>query len=64
MRVFKDVELVEGLGSGVRRILEAYDHSVFDIAPGFIVVTFPYASDFERSDDENVIENERSLSEV
>lgn len=64
MRVFKDVELVEGLGSGMLRILEAYDHSVFDITPGFIVVTFPYASDFERSNSENANINERSLSEV
>jgi predicted HTH transcriptional regulator len=49
MRVFKDVELVEGLGSGMRRILDAYDRSVFEITPSFIVVTFPYAHDFERS---------------
>jgi len=49
MRVFKDVELVESLGSGMRRILEAYDRSVFEITPSFIVVTFPYAQDFERS---------------
>jgi len=48
MRVFIDVELVEGLGSGMRRILEAYDRSVFEITPSFIVVTFPYAQDFER----------------
>ena len=48
MRVFKDVELVEELGSGMKRILEAYDRSVFEITPSFIIVTFPYASDFER----------------
>jgi predicted HTH transcriptional regulator len=59
MRVFKDVELVEELGSGMHRIMEAYDRSVFEITPSFIVVTFPYASDFERSLDEN----ERSVSE-
>jgi predicted HTH transcriptional regulator len=59
MRVFKDVELVEGLGSGMRRILNAYDRSVFEITPSFIVVTFPYAADFERS----MNENERSVSE-
>jgi len=51
MRVFKDVELVEELGSGIKRILEAYDRSVFEITPSFIVVTFPFASDFERSAD-------------
>jgi predicted HTH transcriptional regulator len=64
MRVFKDVELVEGLGSGVRRILEAYDRSVFEITPSFIVVTFPYATDFKRSENEGANKNERNLSEV
>jgi predicted HTH transcriptional regulator len=68
MRVFKDVELVEGLGSGMQRILDAYDRSVFEITPSFIVVTFPYASDFERGVSEDVLLNERSsersLSEV
>ncbi|MDR1319855.1 MAG: hypothetical protein LBK56_00270 [Gracilibacteraceae bacterium] len=55
MRVFKDVELVEELGSGTRRILEAYDRSVFEITPSFIVVTFPYASDFERGEDGDLV---------
>ena len=63
MRVFKDVELVEGLGSGMRRILAAYDRSVFEITPSFIIVTFPYATDFERSVSEDGLKNERSLSE-
>jgi predicted HTH transcriptional regulator len=61
MRVFKDVELVEGLGSGMSRILDAYDRSAFEITPSFIVVTFPYSADFERSVNE---ENEISLKEV
>lgn len=32
MRVFKDVGLVEQLGSGMSRILKAYDKSVFEIS--------------------------------
>ena len=64
MRVFKDVELVEGLGSGMQRILEAYDRSVFEITPSFIIVTFPYASDFERSVSEDANGNDRNLSEA
>jgi predicted HTH transcriptional regulator len=38
MRVFKDVELVEMLGSGMQRILDAYDRSVFEITPSFISI--------------------------
>ncbi|MDR2849152.1 MAG: putative DNA binding domain-containing protein [Verrucomicrobiota bacterium] len=41
MRVFRDVELVEGLGSGMTRILRAYDRSIFELTPSFLVVTFP-----------------------
>lgn len=42
MRVFKDVGLVEQLGSGMSRILKAYDRSVFSISPNFLVVSFRY----------------------
>jgi predicted HTH transcriptional regulator len=52
MRVFKDVELVDELGSGMKRILEAYDRSVFETTPSFIIVTFHCASGFERSEEE------------
>jgi ATP-dependent DNA helicase RecG len=40
MRVFKDVGLVEQLGSEMNRILKAYDKSIFQ----FIKVNFPFKS--------------------
>lgn len=42
MRVFKDVHLVEQLGSGMIRILKKYDRSIFTITPNFIKVVFPF----------------------
>ena len=42
MRVFKDIGLVEQLGSGMSRILKAYDTSIFDISDNFMVVTFKF----------------------
>ena len=42
MRVFRDVGLVEQLGSGMSRILKAYDRSIFEITDHFIRVTFRY----------------------
>ncbi len=42
MRIFKDVQLVEQLGSGMQRILKNYDSSIFDISPNFLRVTFFY----------------------
>lgn len=46
MRVFKDAGMVEQLGSGVSRILSAYDKSVFHFTPNYLVVTFPFAEGF------------------
>jgi predicted HTH transcriptional regulator len=47
MRVFRDVGLVEQLGSGMGRILNAYDRSVFKFAGDFLIVTFPFADGFD-----------------
>ena len=47
MRVFKDVGLVEQLGSGMSRILKAYDKNIFQISEHFIKVLFPF---YEKKD--------------
>jgi len=47
LRVFRDMELVEQIGSGMSRILKAYERSVFELTPSFTVVTFPFAEGFE-----------------
>ncbi len=41
MRIFKDVKLVEQLGSGVQRILKEYDKGIFKFSPNFLKVSFP-----------------------
>jgi predicted HTH transcriptional regulator len=46
MRVFRDMELVEQIGSGMSRILKAYDRSIFELTPSFTVVTFPFEKAF------------------
>jgi len=43
MRVFRDLEIVEQLGSGIPRILEAYSKDVFEIRDSFIRIVLPYA---------------------
>lgn len=42
IRVFKDVELIENIGSGVLRILDAYDKSCFKFMEHFLRVSFKY----------------------
>ena len=46
MRVFRDMELVEQIGSGLSRILRVYDRSVFEFSPSFTVVTFLFEKAF------------------
>ena len=36
MRIFKDLDLVEQMGTGVLRIVESYDANVFKFFPNFI----------------------------
>ena len=51
IRVFKDVDLIENIGSGVLRILDAYDKSCFKFMDHFLRVTFKYKENpFEYND--------------
>ncbi len=42
IRVFKDIDLIENIGSGVLRILDAYDKSCFKFMDHFLRVSFKY----------------------
>ena len=45
MRIFKDLDLVEHLGSGIPRILEVYPPECFRFTENFLRMTFPNAWD-------------------
>jgi len=53
MRVFRDLDLVEQLGSGMKRIMEVYDESNFEFTEHFMFVTFPFAKGFEENNTTN-----------
>ena len=42
MRVFRDLQFVENLGSGIHRILKQYNRSIFKISENFIELCFPF----------------------
>lgn len=42
IRVFKDVDLIENIGSGVLRTLDVYDKSCFKFIDHFLGVSFKY----------------------
>ena len=53
MSIFKDLDLVEQLGSGMNRILRSYDRSIFRISEHFIRVSFPFAESPNENDPRN-----------
>jgi ATP-dependent DNA helicase RecG len=48
IRVFRELEFVEHLGSGMNRILRAYDKSIFHLSENFVEIVFPYEEDYLR----------------
>lgn len=42
MRIFKDLDLVENMGTGIRKILRMYGKDIFEFSNNFIVVSFKY----------------------
>ena len=44
MRIYRDVELVESLGSGIPRILRAYGEDCFKFTDNFIRITLPISA--------------------
>lgn len=58
MRVFKDLDLVEQLGTGIKRILKYYDEDIYKFTPNFIKVDFVFnentLSNNENTNDEEL----------
>lgn len=50
MRIYRDLELVESLGSGIPRILKAYGEDCFKFTDNFIRITFPVSAHDHASD--------------
>ena len=49
MRIFRDLDLAQQMGSGIKRILQKYPQSIYHFADNFIRVTLPYADGFVES---------------
>lgn len=61
MRIFKDLDMVEQLGSGVPRILRAYDKSCFIISDNYLRMIFPLAEPVFAVDESNQDSNQVGL---
>ena len=54
MRIYRDLDIVESLGSGIPRILRAYSEDCFHFTENFIRITFPACVQVDHA---SVIEN-------
>ena len=68
MRVFRDVEMVEALGSGMNRIMRTYGRNNFEFGDNYIRMIVPYnwIPEDEIGDEngqKNVLENNIQLTE-
>jgi len=61
MRVFRDLELVEHLGSGVPRILRSYGKECFKFTENFLRMTFSVFKPLEYRSEENYPETTQKL---
>lgn len=65
MRVFRNLELVEHLGTGIRRILKRYDKSIYHFYPHFIRVSIKYnQNEFEYNNNLNANGNKINYSNL
>ena len=65
MRVFRDLELVEQLGSGIHRILSDYNKDIFKISDNFLEICFPLKEGYLKTTDRfRPIPNEEKFDTV
>jgi predicted HTH transcriptional regulator len=64
MRIFKDLDLVEHLGSGVPRILETYGRECFKFSDNFLRMIFPAAGQVTEQVTEQVTDQVKNLLQV
>lgn len=65
MRVFRDLELVEHLKTGIRRILKRYNKSIYHFYPYFIRVSIKYnQNEFEYNNNLNANGNKINYSNL
>lgn len=62
MRVFRDMELVENFGSGMRRILQKYNRDIFKISENFISTELKYDEQVSSKIKSAIVTNETDES--
>ena len=61
MRIFKDLDMVEHLGSGIPRILEYYPRSIYHFTSNFVRLILPYSEGFDQTSDQAKVNNNNTF---
>lgn len=65
MKVFRDLDLVQQMGTGIIRILKSYDKRSFEFFPNFIRVSFPFKENkFKKGNSKDNVLINNELSEI
>ena len=66
MRIFKELDLVENMGTGITKILRLYDKSIYEFSDNFIKVSFFYKDydNLQNGVQKNVIEIPFEMNET
>ncbi|MBA5791672.1 putative DNA binding domain-containing protein [Flavobacterium sp. xlx-214] len=64
MRIFKDLDLVEQLGSGIPRIIQAYAQDCFHFSENFLRVTLPSTESVTRIEQDTEQDTEQVTEQV
>ena len=64
MRDFRDLDLVEHLGTGIRRILKKYDKNIFHFFPHFIRVSINYSQNNFEYTNNRILINFENMTKV
>ena len=63
MRIFKDLDLVEQLGSGIPRILQAYAQDSFYFSENFLRITFPSSETVTRPEQDTQQDTQQDIQQ-
>jgi predicted HTH transcriptional regulator len=65
MRIFRDLNYVEQLGTGIQRVLKTYDKNIFEFFANHIRVTIPFKSNcFNEEKSDYIFETKDSLNNL
>jgi predicted HTH transcriptional regulator len=64
MKIFKDLKLVDYLGSGIPKIIQKYGRNIFHISENVIRTYLPFDRSLDETEGKRIMEYEESKEEI